>query len=117
MKTILSITLLFTLLTSCVKSTDDKFIGMWTYYSSSLTDEKPNDHSLDGNLCEIKKVENTNETYYVTFNNYTFVLTKKDENTLINNNGSLLAMFDESSNHLVLKYVREGMQIEYSKMK
>jgi hypothetical protein len=98
------------------KIDDDKFLGSWKYYTS-IPKRNPNDHSMNGVICELERYKNTQQTYvFHLFTGNELILSIRDENTLVGENANLSVNYDESTGHLMLITSPEN-RIVFSKLK
>jgi len=99
------------------QSTDQKFIGQWRFFSDIPSDNKPNDHTMDGLLNTLTKMENTNETYsFKLFTTQSLTLSKLDDTTLIDSEINARVIYHAANEHLILMFNgNKGM--EFSKLK
>lgn len=109
------------LLTACTSSVDSNFVGQWKFYKIT-PNNKPNDISMNGLICPLKKLEGANETYSFLFFDNEFVTTKKDNNTLIGANGAFTLKYDNSNQHLIFimgskENKNNYSEIEFEKLK
>ncbi|QNR86750.1 hypothetical protein H9N25_10375 [Pedobacter riviphilus] len=97
-------------------TTDQKFVGNWIVVANNFT-ENQNDHSMDGIIQPLTKMENSEETY--SFKLYTgnnLILSKQDENTLVGVNAKMEAKYVDSTEHLIL-FIGKNSTMEFKKLK
>lgn len=97
-------------------TTDQKFVGNWIVVANNFTENR-NDHSMDGIIQPLTKMENSDETY--SFKLYTgnnLILSKQDENTLVGVNAKMKAKYVDSTEHLILS-IGKNSTIEFKKLK
>lgn len=112
-------TLLFFIFVSCnnlsQNSTDNKFIGLWKYYSSEKGTAN-DDGSMGGVIGTLKKVDGTNETYVFDYLNFELLFSKKDDNTLQGVDNKLSLEYNETNQHLIL-HTNATSYNEFTKLK
>jgi len=97
-------------------STDEKFLGKWVYVTNVPAD-KTGDHTMDGTICSLTKLEGTNESYnFKYWNGMEGIFTKEDENTLKAIDAKIQLKYIGENQHLILK-LNENEGIEWSKLK
>ena len=92
-------------------NTGEKFIGSWKFLVL-FPNERPNDHSMDGYICDISRYGNTKTTFLFNFwdgTDYIFFL--KDNNTLVSQNGGMLIKYDEGKKQLILYISKSNGEI------
>ena len=114
---IISLIILLFACTNTTKTTDNKFIGQWKFNKITPND-KPNDNSMNGIICPLKKVENTNETYSFSFlGGEEMLFSLKDKDTLISLNGTCKLIYNEINQQLRLNMGVNSSEIEFTKLK
>jgi hypothetical protein len=109
--------LFFLILGNSCSNADKKFVGSWKFVKLIPTD-KPNDHSMDGNICTIEKYGNTKKTYSLTYlDGVPFLLTEteNDENTLVGVNTAVYVKYHPETGHLSL-FLAKDFEIVFSKL-
>jgi hypothetical protein len=99
------------------QSIDGKFVGQWRYFANIPSDNKPNDHTMDGLLNTLTKMENTNETYsFKLFTTQSLTLSKLDDTTLIDSEINARVIYHSTNEHLILMF-NDSKGMEFSKLK
>ena len=97
-------------------TTDQKFVGDWLVVDNNFGENK-NDHSMDGIIQSLTKMEGRDETY--TFKLYTgnnLILSKRDDNTLTGVNANMKVRYVDSTQHIILAIGNED-KMEFKKLK
>jgi len=112
---------LLAVVTACTNPAVDKFIGQWQFYKM-VSEKTPENISMNGLICPLKKVEGTYETYSFTFATNIFILKQKDKNTLIGDDDVVILKYDEATHELLCIMNLTGVNnnaivIEFKKIK
>ena len=96
---------------------DDKFIGVWKYYTSSFDKNSKGDGSMDGQLATLKILEGTEETYTFRFLHFALLFSRKDDSTLKGVDTKFTLQYHQSA-HLLIFNMGKGKDFEvFEKLK
>ena len=95
---------------------DERFVGAWKLIAM-LPDKNPNDHSLDGIICQLEKYKNTNKTFvFHLFTGNDLILSIQDESNLVGENANMRVKFDDTTNKLILTISGSGTTFVFRKL-
>jgi hypothetical protein len=98
------------------QSADDKFIGVWKYYSSNFEKNGKGDGSMDGQIATLSILEGTKETYTFRFLHFALLFSKKDDSTLEGVTSKFILRYHQSNQHLKFN-LGKGNFDEFKKLK
>jgi len=103
---------------STSSNTDDVFSGTWVY-SNEYPKKIDKDNSMDGSTCIIRKVEGTEQSYYVdVLNDQDDLFTKEDDSTLKSVTANFQIRYSQQNQHIIYKFYADSLNgIEYYKLK
>ena len=95
---------------------DDKFIGVWRYYTSSYESKDRRDHSMDDIMGRLKILDGTKETYSFSFLQFNLLFSKANDSTLAGIDSKFILEYHRSNSHLKLN-IGDGSFNEFTKLK